>query len=172
VIHKLVVPTAAPVVSYRASDDFGISRLSLAVEIERGNQQQALTSPLADQNAPSAGVSTKVPPPEIEMHRFDILPAATFFRLDQLPLTGSYRLPLAPLKLALGDRLKLTLEAIDYRGEDPAGRSLGQGATSEPITLQVADETAVIAAIAEADKRSEQQLSEIIERQLSSGADR
>jgi hypothetical protein len=37
--------------------------------------------------------------------------------------------------------------------------------------LEVADEAAVLAAIAEADKRSEQQLSEIIERQLSSGGE-
>ena len=60
---------------------------------------------------------------------------------------------------------------MDYRGEDESGQSRGQLATSEPVMLEVADEAAVLAAIAEADKRSEQQLSEIIERQLSSGGD-
>src|SRR6185436_12015008 len=43
VIHKVVVPTAVPVISFRADDDFGINRLTLAVEVERGAAKEQST---------------------------------------------------------------------------------------------------------------------------------
>lgn len=169
VIHKVVVPTATPVVSYRANDDFGISNLTLAVEVERGGASEQSMDAAAGGRPSSADGSSKAPAPEIEVHRFDILRADRLTSSNELPLVGTFPLSLAPLKLAKGDRLKLTLEAVDYRGDDAAGERLGRAASSEGVVLEVADEAAVLAAIAEADKKSEQQLSEIIERQLSSG---
>jgi hypothetical protein len=77
--------------------------------------------------------------------------------------------PLAGLKLAKGDRVKLTLEATDYRGENEQVRPAGTVQASEPLVLEISDESGVLAAITEADPRSEEQLNEIIKRQLGIG---
>ena len=39
VVHRLVLPTAIPVVGYQVDDDFGISRVTLAAEVERGGEK-------------------------------------------------------------------------------------------------------------------------------------
>jgi len=140
VVTKTVLPTAAPLVEYRATDDFGLSRI--VVRLERV---------AADGAAQSLGT----------------LPAREFRKpllAERLPLKDSYRLELSPLKLVKGDQLKVTLEAVDYRGEAP-----GESTQSEPLVLQVTDESGVLAAISEADERSAQQLDAIITRQLGIG---
>jgi hypothetical protein len=71
---------------------------------------------------------------------------------------------LAPLGLSKGDQLKLTFEAIDYRGS-----LAGKSALSEPLILHVTDERGVLAAMVEADERSARQLDAIIQRQLGIG---
>jgi hypothetical protein len=43
---------------------------------------------------------------------------------------------------------------------------------SEPAVLEISDENGVLSAISEADKRSEQQLNEIIQRQLGTEGER
>ena len=63
-----------------------------------------------------------------------------------------------------GDRLKLTLEAVDYRGDAP-----GESYLSDPLVLEISDEAGVLAAISEADQRSEQRLTDIIKEQLGIG---
>jgi hypothetical protein len=140
--------------------------------VERGGHlQQAADPPLSGSDLGSEA-NAKAKPAEIETYRFDMLPTTEPSVHHASPLAGTYSLQLAPLKLAKGDRLKLVLEALDYRGDDHPGHPVGQPTTSEPVTLEIGDEAAVLAAIAETDKRSEQQLSEIIERQLSRGAER
>ena len=90
---------------------------------------------------------------------------------DRLPLAGSYALPLAPLKLAKGDRIKLTLEVTDYRGENK-GRPSGTAELCDPLALEISDEAGVLAAISQPDQRSAEQLGEIIKRQLGIGDER
>jgi len=136
-VHKAVMPAAAPVISYRASDDYGLSRMELIVEVER--QSSSLT----------------------EDHRFDVADANQPLGLDGQPVTGKYALALAPLGLQKGDRLRLKLEATDYRGD----RS-GVSQTSEALTLEVTDEQGILAAISEEDRRSAERLTEIINVQL------
>jgi hypothetical protein len=85
-----------------------------------------------------------------------------------LPLSGSYVLDLASLALAKGDRLKVALEVTDYRGENEAGPP-AERALSDAVVLEVSDERGVLAAIMQADQRTEAQLSEIIRRQLDVG---
>jgi hypothetical protein len=63
-----------------------------------------------------------------------------------------------------GDQLKVTVEAVDYRGSLP-----GKSAASEPLSLFVTDERGVLAAMVESDQRSARQLDAIIERQLGIG---
>jgi len=164
IVHKVVLPTAEPVISYRASDDYGIARLGVVVEVERktGGENAAVESPPAD---------------TIEKHRFAVLPPGEPIRGDRLPLAGQHRLSLSPLKLAKGDRLKLALEVTDDRGQNEQGQNepgqpAGVSATSEPLVVEVSDESGVLAAISQADERSEQQLTDIIKRELGIGEQR
>lgn len=77
---------------------------------------------------------------------------------------GEFALDLSPWALEVGDRVEVTLRATDFRGnaEEMAGQS-------DPINLEIGDESTVLAAIAEADKQSEQMLSELIQQQLGLG---
>ena len=70
-----------------------------------------------------------------------------------LPLTGTYRLPLEQYKLAKGDQVRLTVEAVDYRGDDP-----GKPTKSEPIVLQITDESGIMAALSETDRHAYAQM--------------
>jgi hypothetical protein len=171
VVHRVVLPTAAPVVAYRASDDYGLSRLVLVAEIER----QAPRLPAAGDAGANAldEISSQTLTPAaavpVETHRFDILTIKEPLSAERLPLVGQYALALTALRLAKGDRVKLTLEAADYRGENEQGDPAGRAQSGEPLILQISDESGVLAAIAEADPRSEEQLNAIIKRQLGIG---
>lgn len=171
VIHKVVLPTATPVISYRCSDDFGIDQVALCVETERGNSGDPAASIMTPGESASNQPSIALPA-VIERKRFDLLSGKEIIDGARLPLVGSFPVPLAELNLLKGDRLKLTLEVRDYRGKNDTGQPRGQVTTSEPVVLEIADESGVLAAIAEADKKSEQQLTEIIERQLGTGGGR
>ncbi len=140
VVTKYVLPTAGPKIEYRATDDFGLAHVLVRLE---------KTSP--------DGSVLELPPLVAHEFREPLL-------ADRLPLKDSYRLSLSPLKLSKGDQLKVTLEAVDYRGS-----GAGQSAQSEPVVLQVTDESGVLAAISEADERSARQLDAIITRQLGIG---
>lgn len=201
VVHKVVLPTAEPLVEYRATDDFGVAGLALAVEIERQPDTQSLAvaeqrgresvALATDQNgeatpqstpdplgnggsiaAPSETSETDMTPATevpVERHRFDLLGQSEPLTGDRLPIVGKFGLSLTPLKLAKGDRIKITLEVTDYRGENAAGRPVGVVYQSDPLVLEISDESGVLAAISEADQRSEERLTDIIKRQLGIG---
>ncbi|MEX1040606.1 MAG: hypothetical protein WDZ51_08255 [Pirellulaceae bacterium] len=82
----------------------------------------------------------------------------------QTTLEKSHALALSRWKLQPGDRLQITLAAEDNRGGQP-----GRIGRSEPLVLEIADESGVLAAISEADQQSEQLLGELIQRQLGIG---
>lgn len=156
VVHRVVLPGARPRVEYRVNDDFGIAKIVLHVETEAG------------QNTTKAGAAGEAPresePKPVQRRSLELLPAGTMLGAAELPRIAPYELDLRPLDLVKGDRIKLTLEATDHRGSTP-----GEVATSEPLYLEISDESGVLAAILEADERSEQRLSEIIKRQLGIG---
>jgi len=168
VLHKVILPTAEPVVSYRATDDYGISKIALLVAVERG-AGKTITTPNDDLTGNGAVNAAPAAAAPVELHRFEIQSGEKPVVGDLLPMAGSYPLSLSPLKLANGDSLKLTLEVTDYRGENDQGQPIGQATLSDALVLQVSDESGVLAAIAEGDQRSEQQLGEIIKRQLGIG---
>lgn len=165
VVHKVVLPAAEPMIEYRATDDYGISKLSALIEIERLDPERASGESI-DLGAAGAAPSAQEIP--TERHEQPIL-AREPVMSDRLPLSGEYRLSLSPLQLAKGDRIKVSIEATDYRGEDSEGRIVGQKYTSDPLILEISDESGVLAAISEADQRSEQRLTDIIKRQLGIG---
>jgi hypothetical protein len=174
VVHRVVLPSAAPVIGYRASDDFGLVGLAIVAEVERMAALSPMNGIPATPAEPTAGDES--PPSDspaaaltAETHRFAVLKPEVPLAAQSLPLRGQYALPLTGLKLAKGDRVKLTLEATDYRGENEQGEPTGLVQSSEPLVLEISDESGVLAAIAEADPRSEEQLNEIIKRQLGIG---
>jgi hypothetical protein len=172
VIHKVVLPTAAPVVEYRATDDYGIGRLALVLEIERDRSRGDASESVGGSTIAGDGSETSFTPAAAiptESHRIEILDDSRPATGEQLPLVGRQRLELSPLGLAKGDRVKLTLDVTDYRGYTEQGEFVGTAWQSDPLVLEVSDESGVLAAISEADQRSEERLTDIIKRQLGIG---
>ena len=153
IVHNVVLPTATPVIEYRVNDDFGIAKIDMHVQVERAKNRSAdevaLVSAQEDEKHVLAVFDGEQP----------ILAAK-----KGLPLQAAYTLNLSSFGLAKGDRLKLTMEFTDYRGDQP-----GKSYLSDPLVLEVSDESGVLAAISEADERSEERLSDIIKRQLGIG---
>jgi len=86
-------------------------------------------------------------------------------RGGQLPVKSrGVQIDLEPLALRVGDEIKLTLEAIDYRGQQP-----GESSLSEPLVAEVTDANGIWALVAEADEVSEEQLTELITELLGTG---
>ena len=139
-----VLPTGSPRLSWRVADDHGIRDVAVVLE--------PVTSAGAA-NAKSIAVTS--------------MPPAGWIASDRLPLEGSVRVPLAALGLKKGDQVRVTLTATDYRG---SGK--GQTSSSEPIVLDITDESGILAALSETDERSAKQLETIIERQLGVGGTR
>lgn len=94
------------------------------------------------------------------------VPLETFMAVEtpQTDLAGDYSLDLVPLDLQIGDQVQVVLQASDFRPN--AAEAEGH---SDPLHLQIGDEGSVLSAIAEADQRSEQMLSELIQQQLGLG---
>ena len=155
-VHKVVLPTAKPVIEYRVNDDFGISAVRLVVTVQHPSDELvAVTNdvPAADDVEPE-----ELPSRVIELNQEQVIPG------NELPQDASYALDLSSFELGKGDRLKLELEAVDYRGQNP-----GQAYRGDPLYLLVSDESGVLAAISESDEKSEKQLSDIIKRELGIG---
>lgn len=148
-IHRVVLPNAKPVVRYRVLDDYGIAKIVLRAEVERPQNGRLPTS--AAEELPAE-------------HEASLWSGPAPLGPGQLPYESQYAIDFAPLKLAKGDRVTLTLEATDYRGE-------ASGATlkSEPVAIEISDEAGVLSAVLEADQRAEERLTEIIKRQLGIG---
>ena len=138
IISKRILPGAKPKISFGATDDYGIAKVRVLQEVLRVN---------GDMERSTADVET-VP-------------------VSQQPQTsykGRYTADFQKLKLAKGDQLKLTLEAIDYRGNLE-----GKPATSEPLVLEVTDVQGFLAGMVETDEQSARRLDAIIQRQLGIG---
>ena len=167
VVHKVVLPEAQPVIEYRAADDFGVARVRLAVAIERQQRDIVPTMPPGE-SASHTGPMVESTGSQMESATLDLYAVDAAGKKLAPKLTGKYALALGKLplaqKLAKGDRVKLTLEVTDFRG-DAAGASY----FSDPLVLEISDESGVLAAISEADERSEQRLTDIIKRQLGIG---
>lgn len=172
-VHRVVLPAARPVLRFRASDDFGIAGVELLLDVERANGTArdagdglALKS---SANGQPAGAQTSPPINHAaQTHRYAVLAADAPVTGDQLPMTVTYTLDLAPLDLSPGDRLKLAAEITDYRGQSP-GRPGGAKAITESRLIEVSDENGVLSAIRDGDQRTEQQLNDLIRRQLHLG---
>lgn len=138
VVTEKVLPAARPGITWGAADDYGLAEIRLHKQVIRGSgligQSVDILQRIPDQSQP------------------------------QKALRGRLELDLGPFGLAKGDQVRVTLEALDYRGDHP-----GTPVQSEAVVFQVTDETGILAGLVEADEKSARQLDEIIQRQLGVG---
>ncbi len=159
---RLVLPTAAPRLAWRVADDHAIARLEIVAEPvwAAGEDRTAgITDGGPDATRPDRTATLPIPLPTAGQ--------AGWVGVDQLPLEGIAPVKLAGLGLQAGDRVRLIVRAVDYRGA-----AAGQAATSEPVLLDVTDEPGILAALTESDERSVEQIDAIIDRELSVGGAR
>jgi hypothetical protein len=134
-----VLPTARPTIRYEVEDDHGVGELLLIQEIESpGGETDVVRTPVA-----TAGSDR---------------PPAT--------LRDSVRLDLAPLELTKGDRLRVSMQAADFRGPRP-----GESARSEPLVFHVTDKQGILTIMAESDEQAVEALQTMIRRQMDLGED-
>ena len=151
-IHDTVLPTASPVIDYQATDDFGIARIRLHVDIQSKHDTDDGSSVDDQMRVKSI---------------LDIPFRSENAARSRLPLSGGFPLDLSAFDLVAGDQLEMSLEVIDYRGP---GR--GETFRTPPLRMDIADEATVLSSITKFDEETEQRLSAIIERQLEVGRDR
>ena len=106
-IHQLVLPDARPTLTYRVTDDFGIRQLRMKVEIARDKQKR---------DSPDSGEG------DWEQRFVELNEVANPLPASRLPYTGHVVLDLSTWQLQKGDRLKLSLEATDDRGQGAVPR--------------------------------------------------
>lgn len=163
-VHRVLLPTARPEVELRASDDFGIAALGVHVEVTRrereptGDEANEATFDI-DQLLPRRGSLSPNEAASRPVRQLEF-PLSQ----DSLPLVGAYVLDISSLGLDRGDEVRITLRATDYRGELE-----GVTAESEPIVLEITDESGILAAVSEGDRRSQEQIDDLIRRQLGIG---
>ena len=131
---RLVLADASPVIHFVATDDHALGRIWLSCEVVRANS----TSPEVE------------PAKEIELYKL----------ADKEPPTSSQQgekaLDLAGLRLSLGDTLKVTVHALDYRGERE-----GKLASAEPLFFQVTDELGILSSVLEGDQKSVKRIDDV-----------
>ncbi|MCA9268493.1 MAG: hypothetical protein KDA41_08475, partial [Planctomycetales bacterium] len=165
-VHRLILPTAKPEIEFSVRDDFGVSALGGTVQVVRGEFSRVDESTAVnemkftvDRRLPLRGAMSSS---EAELRKAEAVRYP--LRRLQLPASGAYVLDLSKLQLTRGDQLRITLTATDYRGDLPPVSS-----DSEPLVVEVTDQAGIVAAISEADRRSQEQIDELISRQLGIG---
>ena len=148
--------TGLPEIRYTANDNYGIAAIRAAVEIQHEGSTAAQPAPQMLDVLPIA----KDKPLVRGVDRGDKLGKD----VPQIPYSGVFHLPLSTLKLVKGDQVKVTLEATDYRGDQP-----GKTTKSEPLVLQITDESGIMAALGETDLRAAHQMDVLIQRQTQTG---
>ncbi|MCR4411881.1 MAG: hypothetical protein NUV77_05575 [Thermoguttaceae bacterium] len=146
IITHYVVPTARPTIRYAASDDYGLAKISLIPEILHADGRE--------EEKPEITV--------FELRPGDAPPKSLPQRDER---EAKFVLNLAPLGAVKGDQVKVTLRAIDFRGDPERGKS----ALSDPMVFQVTDEQGVLAAMAEQERESLRQVDTMIQTQISVG---
>ncbi|QDU98179.1 hypothetical protein [Lignipirellula cremea] len=178
--NRVLLPQGRPLLAYSASDDYGVSQIGLEVQIERARpldpvDDTATTeseTPDAKPAAPATSddgsasaaddpaQSVQVAAPEQK----SIVLLDKTVMAGELPFSGRFRLETSAWNLSPGDRLKLSLKVVDYRGDRPGETWLG-----EPIVLDITDLSGVRAGLTELDEAFEKRSNELLEIELGIG---
>ncbi len=160
---NLVIPSGKPTVDFHVTDDYGLSRLAINVQVVRKvpmtkEDQQSNSSSSSDTpgNTESEDTDQNKMKDDVNHISLDMLRVSPKYQ-PQKELSGRYALDLSRFQLSPGDELKVSLEAFDYRGDFPE-----QSSISEPLILKVTDERGFRLGLNSADERS----NEIIEKAI------
>jgi hypothetical protein len=152
-----VLPKAAPSMSYRATDDYGLSKVSVLPEVTHPDGRTETLEPVLLASLKRGETPKRLLQEEvrIDLAKLRLAPG------DSPPSPQAA----GPVKLVKGDQVKLTLEAVDYRGPSREGKA----SQSDPVVLQVTDEEGIYEAMSETDRETARQYETMIERQLEVG---
>jgi len=152
-----VLPAARPAIHFAAVDDYGLDRVSAIREVIHKNND--------------------IEKDEVEIYK--LLPGQRLLRVIRDTTKDAAGKPYTPYildlaevklkegkKLVKGDKVRVTLQAEDYRG-----KRQGKQALSEPLVFQVTDEQGILEGMQEYDRKSAQQLQTMIQRQLGIGGE-
>jgi len=156
-VTQHVLPKAAPNMSYRATDDYGLSKVSVLAEVTHVDGRTETVEPILLASLKRGETPKRLLQDEvrIDLAKLRLAPGD----LPASPQTAG------PVKLVKGDQVKLTLEAVDYRGPSREGKA----SQSDPVVLQVTDEEGIYEAMSETDRETARQYETMIERQLEVG---
>ncbi len=133
---RIVWPEAEPRIHYKALDDYALDRVVATLSVQSMDAGSADSQPEA---------------------KLDIAAATNHAKA----IEGTFALNVKKLGVTKGDRVYITFEALDYRG-DFSGLSM----RSEPMVLEVSDREGVLEALREQDEEIERKLDRIIDAQL------
>lgn len=140
-VTRQVLPTAAPKLDYAGGDDFGVAKIIAVVQISRENgtssRYEVLSKVIEEKDQP------------------------------QVIVRGQLPIPLSKYELQKGDEVKVTLEIVDWRGNIPGQKGIG-----ESVTFNVTDLNGILAQTGDEDKKTAKQLDEILRRELGIGGEK
>ena len=140
-VTRQVLPTASPKLDYAGGDDFGVAKIIAVVQISRENgtssRYEVLSKVIEEKDQP------------------------------QMIVRGQLPIPLSKYELQKGDEVKVTLEIVDWRGNIPGQKGIG-----ESVTFNVTDLNGILAQTGDEDKKTAKQLDEILRRELGIGGER
>jgi hypothetical protein len=141
-VTRYVLPTATPRIKYKALDAYALDSIRVHKIVQR-----LTATPEEGEAAPEAEAPIVAEIATIEDHADSH--------------SETVRIDLADLNLAKGDRVIVTFEASDYRGE--AESKTGR---SEALIFHVSDRAGVLSAMRELDTQLDKKLNQIIHAQL------
>jgi len=159
-VTRFVLAEAAPQVRFKAMDDYGLSKIVVRKAVIRAADAGAQPATGADSDGGASGgtvahqeVVTTIAEPNGKLRE----------------IGDTIKVDLTPLNLVIGDRVEVTLEAIDFRGDPASGGSAGKSTRSERMVFQVTDRKGVLDAMRELDAQMDKKLDQIIDAQLGGG---
>jgi hypothetical protein len=156
-VTRFVLPKAAPRMSYRATDDYGLSKVCVLAEVTHADGRTETLEPVLLASLKRGQTPKRLLQDDVRIDLAELRLAAGE--------AGVSPQAAVPVKLVKGDQVKLTLEAVDYRGPLREGKA----SQSDPVVLQVTDEEGIYQAMSETDRETARQYETMIERQLEVG---
>ena len=176
---RYVVANAAPAIKYKAIDYYALDRVVVKISVFRKDGVASPVLPDAANNGESGTSSTNNTDLQEDGKNNASLESAggkagetigadkSVIRVvaeikgKKRQLSDTIKVDLAELKLVIGDRVEVMVEAYDFRGEVP-----GKAGQSERMVFQVTDKLGVIKAMGELNSQMDKKLDQIIEAQL------
>jgi hypothetical protein len=160
-VTRYVLAEASPQVRFKAVDDYRLARIAIRQAVIRAADAAVLPASPTDSAGGTAG--------QVVAGKEIVIPIAesAFAAAKEgglRELSDTIKVDLTPLKLVIGDRVEITIEATDFRGDAP-----GKSTRSERMVFQVTDRKGVLDAMRELDAQMDKKLDQIIDAQLGGG---